>query len=109
MEITKEQKLYAEIIQKAWDDADFKHELIENPVAAVEKLTGKKLNLPEGKTLIVKDQTDESQVFINIPAKPNVHDMELNENQLEMISGGQMATGIFDEVVQYILTLGNVK
>jgi hypothetical protein len=87
MEFTQEQKLFAEIVQKAWEDADFKKELISNPVAAIEKLTGKKLNLPEGKTLVVRDQTDESTVYINIPSTPEV-DLELNEEQLEAVSGG---------------------
>lgn len=70
MEFTQEQKLYAEIVQKAWEDTAFKAELVVNPVAAIEKLTGKKLNLPEGKTIVVRDQTDESVVYINIPATP---------------------------------------
>lgn len=87
MEFTQEQKMYAEIVQKAWEDADFKKELISNPVAAIEKLTGKKLNLPEEKTLVVRDQTDESTVYINIPAKAEV-DAELNEEQLEAVAGG---------------------
>jgi hypothetical protein len=87
MEFTQEQKMYAEIVQKAWEDADFKKELVANPVAAIEKLTGKKLNLPEGKTLVVRDQTDESTVYINIPAKAEV-DAELNEEQLEAVAGG---------------------
>ena len=51
MEFTQEQKTYAEIVQKAWEDADFKKELVSNPVETIEKLTGKKLNLPEGKKL----------------------------------------------------------
>jgi hypothetical protein len=87
MEISQEQKLYGEIVQKAWEDADFKNELVTNPVAAIEKLTGKKMTLPEGKTLVVRDQTDDSTVYINIPAKPEV-DAELNEEQLEKVAGG---------------------
>lgn len=87
MEFTQEQKLYAEIVQKAWEDAEFKKALLDNPIGAIEKLTGKKLNLPEGKTLVVRDQTDESSVYINIPAKPQM-DMELNEQELEVVSGG---------------------
>jgi hypothetical protein len=88
MEFTQEQKSYAEIVQKAWDDADFKKELTANPVEAIEKLIGKKLDLPAGKTLVVRDQTDESTVFINIPAKMNLDDVELNEEQLEVVAGG---------------------
>lgn len=93
MEFTQEQKLYGQIVQKAWEDAQFKSELVANPAAAIEKLTGGKLSLPQGKTLVVRDQTDESTVYINLPAKPNMEDVELNEGQLEVVAGG--AKGIF--------------
>ncbi len=103
MEFSQEQNAYAEIVQKAWDDADFKKELTANPVEAIEKLTGKKMTLPAGKTLVVRDQTDESTVYINIPAKPEVN-AELNEEQLDLVAGGVIGgidgggcTGPFDE------------
>lgn len=95
MELSQEQKLYAEIVQKAWEDAEFKKELISNPVSTIEALTGGKFSLPEGKTLVVRDQTDESAIYINIPAKVEV-DAELSEQQLEAVSGGVMGTGIID-------------
>lgn len=88
MEFTQEQKLYADIVQKAWEDTQFKSELVANPVAAIEKLSGNKLDLPEGKRLVVRDQTDESTVYINLPSKTNTEDVELNEDQLEAVSGG---------------------
>ncbi len=89
MEFTQEQKTYAEIVQKAWEDAAFKKELVNNPVAAIEKFTGKKMTLPEGKTLVVRDQSDESVIHINIPAPARDSvDAELNEEQLEAVSGG---------------------
>lgn len=88
MEFTQEQKLYQEVIQRAWEDAKFKKELTENPLDAIEKLTGIRLNLPEGKTIVVRDQTDESTVYINIPAKQKMEDVELNEEQLEAVAGG---------------------
>jgi hypothetical protein len=89
MEITQDQKLYVEIIQKAWEDAAFKEELVANPVATIEKFTGKKMNLPEGKTLVVRDQTDDSVVYINIPAESKKSvDTELDDAQLEAVAGG---------------------
>nr|WP_294924930.1 NHLP leader peptide family RiPP precursor [uncultured Flavobacterium sp.] len=88
MEFTQEQKLYAQVVQKAWDDAAFKNELIADPVAAIEKFIGKKLDLPEGKTLVVRDQTDESAVYINIPAAKQSTDAQLSEEQLEAVAGG---------------------
>lgn len=92
MEFTQEQQLYAEIVQKAWEDTNFKAELIANPIAAIEGFTGGKLNLPEGKTLVVRDQTAENTVYINIPAKQEV-DAELNEEQLEAVAGGKKGWG----------------
>ena len=92
MELTakqkKSQELLQKIITKAWEDKSFKEELIANPIDAIEELTGEKINLPEGKTILVNDQTDTSVVYINIPAEPTMENLELNEKQLEAIAGG---------------------
>lgn len=96
MEFTQEQKLYAEIVQKAWEDENFKKELVANPLEAIENLTGKKLNIPEGKTLVVRDQTAKDTVYINIPSDPKkIDDLELNESQLEAVAGGVTQPGAF--------------
>ncbi len=88
MEFTQE-KFYAEIVSKAWEDTDFKERLITNPVAAIEELTGKKVNLPKGKKIVVRDQSSVEKVFINISAPPVKNDnVELNEEQLEAVAGG---------------------
>lgn len=92
MELTAAQKKSQDILQtiisKSWEDESFKQELIANPIDAIEKATGERINLPEGKSLIVKDQADASVVYINIPAEPKMEDLELNEEQLEVIAGG---------------------
>jgi hypothetical protein len=44
----------------------------------------KKMQPSEGKA----DQADDSMALNNTTAKPNVDDMELNEEQLDIISGG---------------------
>ena len=88
MELTGEQKFYADIVQKAWDDAEFKKELIANPLEAIEKATGVKFQLPAGKKLVVRDQTNESTIYINIPASNENEDVELSEEQLEDVAGG---------------------
>lgn len=96
MELSKEQQLLKEVIYKAWEDSAFKEELIKDPIASIEKLTGKKLKLPEGKKFIVRDQTDASAVYINIPAEKKMDDVELNEDQLELVAGGTtMAPDVF--------------
>lgn len=88
MEITQEQKLNAQVVQEAWDDAQFKSELMANPVETMEKLTGHRVSLPEGQKLVVIDQSDESTVYFNIPRKIDVNAIELTEEQLEMVAGG---------------------
>lgn len=88
MEITQEQKLNAQVIQRAWEDDQFKNELINNPIATMEKLTGNKVNLPEGQKLVVIDQTDDSTVYFNIPRPVNFDNLELTEEELEQVAGG---------------------
>lgn len=88
MKLTQQQELLGQVISKAWEDESFKKDLISNPVEAIEKLTGKKIELPEGKTVVVRDQTDESTFYINIPTKPDLNDIELTEEHLEQVAGG---------------------
>jgi len=90
MNLTKEQEIYAQVVQKCWEDASFKQELIDNPVETLEKFSGKSLNIPEGKTLIVRDQTDGSAVYINIPRK--VENME----PLGVTADGMISENFFD-------------
>lgn len=84
----RKQEVIEVIISKAWEDINFRKELIADPVKAIEKLTGVKVVLPEGKSLIVNDQTDKSKIYVNIPAEPEIESMELTEEQLEAVAGG---------------------
>ena len=92
MKLTKQQKKSQDILQtvinKAWENETFKQELIANPIDAIEKATGERIRIPEGKTLIIRDQSDAAAIYVNIPAEPNMDDMELNEEQLEAVAGG---------------------
>lgn len=89
MEPTNDEKTIQAVVEKAWQDPAFKRNLLENPVATMEAFLGRGLNLPEGKKLAVVDQTDAATVFINIPApEADVEDVELNEEQLDAVSGG---------------------
>ncbi|WP_283422635.1 NHLP leader peptide family RiPP precursor [Chryseobacterium profundimaris] len=88
MEVKTAQQVLQLVISKAWEDQTFRKELIEDPVTAIENLTGAKITLPEGKELIIADQSDNSKIFVNIPSEPDLENMELSEDQLEAIAGG---------------------
>ena len=88
MEQKKEEEVLRLIISKAWEDVNFRKSLIADPINAIESLTGAKIVLPEGKELVINDQTDKSKVYVNIPCEPNIDDIELTEDQLEIIAGG---------------------
>ena len=88
MESTQEQQLFHQVISEAWKDAAFKAELMADPAGAIERLTGQKVNLPAGKTLVVRDQTDENVVYVNVTASQIADGVELNEEQLEAVAGG---------------------
>jgi hypothetical protein len=87
MKITKNQEILQSVLEKAWEDAEFKKELVADPMLAIEKLTGEKLELPNGKKLVILDTTDESTVYLKIPAKESL-ESELTDEQLEMVAGG---------------------
>lgn len=88
MELTNDQKILDAIVKKAWEDPTFRNNLIARPVATIESFLGHPIHLPEGKKIAFVDQTDSSTIFINIPAEPNMDDVELNEEQLDIVAGG---------------------
>lgn len=89
--ITQEQqregaKLLEILAQKAWESSSFKEQLIENPVFTIESVTGQKMQ-PDI-NVIVEDQTDVSKVYLNIPRRIEISELELTDEQLEMVAGG---------------------
>ncbi|HEX8378605.1 MAG TPA: NHLP leader peptide family RiPP precursor [Pedobacter sp.] len=87
MQLT-EQNFYGTIVQKAWDDPQFKSALISSPVETLEQFTGQKSTLPRDQKLVVVDQTDDSTMYFNIPRKVDTESLELTDEQLETVAGG---------------------
>lgn len=76
------------IYKKAWKDKLFLHSLVKEPIKTLNDFTGEKGVLPIGKKLVVEDQTNPNQIFLNIPAKPvNYYSSELKEEELDKITG----------------------
>lgn len=95
MEYTKQQlqgqEVMRAIITKCWEDESFKNELIASPKETIERFTGNPVNVPEGVELVAVDQTNETNVYINIHAPANVDDLQLSDEQLELVAGGEFA------------------
>jgi len=81
-------ELMKTLVEQAWESATFKEQLIKNPVSTIEQVTGKELTLNNDKRIVVEDQTDNSVIYFNIPAKVNIDELELTEEQLELVAGG---------------------
>lgn len=88
MNLDNDQEILQSVVRKAWKDPVFKNNLIQNPIPTIESFIGHPINLPQGKRLAFVDQTDATTIFVNIPAELDLEDMELNEEQLDVISGG---------------------
>jgi hypothetical protein len=99
MDLTEQQQkaneFLASIYKKAWEDEDFKRDLVNNPIETLNKFTGKKANISIDKNVIIEDQTNPNHVYLNIPAKPSLEDVELTEDQLEMVSGGDFDNPLY--------------
>jgi hypothetical protein len=86
------QKFTNDVINKCWEDEAFKQELLANPKGALEKLFGPMNSKETEPNFIVTDQSDRTAVYINIPANPNMDDVELADAELEVVAGGSAAS-----------------
>jgi hypothetical protein len=80
------EELIKTLAQKAWESSTFKEQLISNPVSTIESATGHKMSTEVN--IVVEDQTDNSIIYFNIPRKLDIETLELTDEQLEMVSGG---------------------
>jgi hypothetical protein len=95
--ITQEQQkqgaeLMKTLVEKAWESSTFKDQLIKNPTGTIESITGKKSN--ENFKFVVEDQTDSSVIYLNIPRKVELENFELTDEQLDVVSGGEIVLGL---------------
>ena len=86
MKLSNQEKIIAELVQKTWHDSEFKAELLANPIAAIEKETGAKVELPAGMEIVVTDQSATDTIYFNIPRSGE--SVELTDDQLEAVAGG---------------------
>lgn len=73
---------------KAWEDEQFKEALVANPLDVIEKLTGERLNFKKAITITAFETTNPNSFELELPAYLETGDVELNEKELEMVTGG---------------------
>lgn len=94
MEQINDQFFLQKLAEKVKEDAEFKKNLLENPIVGIETFLGRRVTLPKGWKIVVVDQTDPYTIFINLPSVQSAEDVELSEEQLDIVSGG-LDNGIF--------------
>lgn len=77
-----------QVINKAWEDDAYRASLVNAPKSAIKSLTG--VDIPAGVNLVFADQTDASVQYVNLPPKPDFDNMELSDEQLELVAGGEV-------------------
>lgn len=92
------------VIQKAWQDEDFKTQLLQNPKTAIKKIIGS--DLPDNLKICVYEDTQNIKHLV-IPV--NASNEELDESDLMLVAGGiegikiiGQTDGFISPIEQYI-------
>jgi len=88
MDLLTDQNFLRSLAKKVREDATFKRSLLDNPLKTIEHFAGCRIIIPQGKKITIVDQTDPATIFVNLPSESDTEDVELNEEQLDIISGG---------------------
>lgn len=101
--LEKGQEVINGIIERVWEDQNFKNKFMNTPQDAIEEFTGKKFNLKDNMSIEVEDQSDPNIVYLNIPKKVELEDLELTDEELETVSGGDFGASVLAGIVAYVL------
>jgi hypothetical protein len=80
----KQQQMYPRVFAKAWRDASFRDALLQDPAAALQQELG--ITLPADVSIRVEAEDAHTQ-YIVLPHL--LSDLELSDEQLEQVAGGE--------------------
>ena len=78
------------LIAKAWHDAAYKRALLQDPKAVVEREFGEELPVEVALQVVAEDA--QTQYLVLLPA---LDDLELSDEQLEQVAGGEVGASTF--------------
>jgi len=81
------QDIEAHMIAQAWKDEAYKQELLSNSKAVIEREFG--VQLPAVVNVHVMEE-DSTNLYLVLPARPNLSNAELSDEQLEAVAGGTL-------------------
>lgn len=92
------QLLINDLIAESHKNQNFKENLIANPKTTIEEFTNFDVKITKDIHLCVEDQTQKDIIYLNIPRRIDLDDIELTQEELETVSGGStggcVATGV---------------
>ena len=86
-EQNKGNELLQELVVRAQENVSFKEQLINNPEKIIKEFNSD-IKVPEDMSIQVEDQSDDSNIYLNIPQQVNLDNIELTDEQMELVSGG---------------------
>lgn len=81
-------ELYESIIIEALKNDLFKKQLIDKPRKTINKYANGEFYLSDEIKVVVDDQSDQSLIYLNIPAKIDIDELELTDEELNHVAGG---------------------
>lgn len=87
---------------RAWEDEQFKDELLAKPLETIERLTGERINI---KQCVKMNGSEESNTYsseIELPPYVIVGDEELNEEALDFVTGGSSEYTVKENFINFL-------
>lgn len=82
------QELNDSLVNEALNNVEFKKQLVDNPRETINEYANGEFFIPEEMKVVVYDQSDSDFIYLNIPPKIDIDDVELSTEELEIVAGG---------------------